>query len=561
MDPFSRKLFKTRDARDQLRGMGGIVASSPVLAQTVQKYKVGGPIRTPSRTGLEQMEADPIRQGRATRIGDRTFVMLPNGVVLDARTQAAASPEETLAVQRRLNAFPERDPVLSEENLAMRVNPSFATDMRDRSFGIGVSDRRPDTSGVDTAPSLTSATDVPVADVSALRTAPNMPAPSGPGDLEGLGLRGMSPERLEAERLATESGGIKELGIDIAEGFTGAVRGAGEYLQRGIGRGLSSMGAPEVGSFFLEGAESTAELSARRQQEEEARDAERAARLAEIDEVRGMETGEPLQFDPARDMPPASAEAPEDKNRPETEGAVETAPVIEEEVVDAPDVEGPASDFDTSYANAMERLGGVMGEGADEDSKKKAMANLAMIGLAIASGQSPDALTNIAQGALTGMQGIQKADAAKEAQRKELELAAVKMAQTADENRLDRENALAVAGIRNASGLDTKTGEVTYRTLFNEAYKVATDLINMPPQVRSGELSPEKYADSIARAALAGSQGAQVSGTVPQVADPGAVDAAIRSRVEAAKDDPNALAAIRQSLVNRKMDPSKYGLK
>ena len=578
MNPLDRKLFKSRDARNTLRGMGGILSSSPELAQTVQKYKDGGPIRTPSRTGLERMEADPIRQGRATRIGDRTFVMLPNGVVLDARTQAAASPEETLAVQRRLNAFPERDPVLSEENLAMRVNPSFETDTRDRAFGIGISDRSlGDPAPLVGAANLPSAEE-PFADISALRTPPNMPPPGTADDLafqrmsvgEATSRRpgfrfsemfpspdiaDMSPERLEAERLAAESGGLKELGLDIVEGITGGVRNTGEFLQRNIGEGLSRMGAPNVGSFFLEGAENTADLSTRRQQEEEARDAERAARIAEIDEIRKVETGEPLQFDPARDMPPARVATPE----PEPE--VEVPAPIEEEVVDTPDVEDPASDFDTSYANAMKRLSGVMGEGADEDSKKKAMANLAMIGLAIAAGQSPDALTNIAQGALTGMQGIQKADAAKEAQRKELELAAIQMAQTADEKRLDRENALAVAGIRNAAGLDTKTGEVTYRTLFNEAYKVATDLINMPPQVRSGELSPEKYADSIARAALAGSQGAQVSGTVPRVADPGAVDAAIRSRVEAAKDDPNALAAIRQSLVSRGMDPSKYGLK
>jgi hypothetical protein len=52
----------------------------------------------------------------------------------------------------------------------------------------------------------------------------------------------------------------------------------------------------------------------------------------------------------------------------------------------------------------MRRLGEATGK-EDKSSRQKAMADLAMIGLAIAAGQSPDALTNIAQGALTGVQG------------------------------------------------------------------------------------------------------------------------------------------------------------
>jgi hypothetical protein len=33
-NPMSRKLFQTREAREKLRGMGGILASSPELSQT-----------------------------------------------------------------------------------------------------------------------------------------------------------------------------------------------------------------------------------------------------------------------------------------------------------------------------------------------------------------------------------------------------------------------------------------------------------------------------------------------------------------------------------------------
>jgi len=80
------------------------------------------------------------------------------------------------------------------------------------------------------------------------------------------------------------------------------------------------------------------------------------------------------------------------------------------------------------------------------------MANLAMIGLAIAAGQSPDALTNIAQGALVGMQGIQKAEAEKKRSARDLRLEAFKMAR--EEVNLNRrlKNALDVAAVRAVTG-------------------------------------------------------------------------------------------------------------
>jgi hypothetical protein len=46
-NPMSRKLFQTREAREKLRGMGGILASSPRLAETVAKFQDGGDITVP----------------------------------------------------------------------------------------------------------------------------------------------------------------------------------------------------------------------------------------------------------------------------------------------------------------------------------------------------------------------------------------------------------------------------------------------------------------------------------------------------------------------------------
>jgi hypothetical protein len=63
--------------------------------------------------------------------------------------------------------------------------------------------------------------------------------------------------------------------------------------------------------------------------------------------------------------------------------------------------------------------------GEDEPTPRDKNMQLAMIGLAIAAGQSPDALTNIAQGALTGLQAISAEEAARRERDRELRTAAV----------------------------------------------------------------------------------------------------------------------------------------
>jgi hypothetical protein len=116
---------------------------------------------------------------------------------------------------------------------------------------------------------------------------------------------------------------------------------------------------------------------------------------------------------------------------------------------------GPAPfDFDASFEQALSRVGRVMGgEGKDEDSRKKAMANLAMIGLAIAAGQSPDALTNIAQGALSGMQAMTAQEARERDLERESRLTALEMTEKA----ADRASAERIAAMRlGTAGEDTR---------------------------------------------------------------------------------------------------------
>ena len=132
MDPLMRKLFQPREAREKLRGMGGIMSSSPQLASTVAKFQQGGPIQSRS-LGMPSAPDAPMPsagRARATRIGDRTFVLTDDGRVLDAQTGAPAPQEVAVEVMRKLNPqLSMMDIVGAEPEYGMGgVNPSFAED-------------------------------------------------------------------------------------------------------------------------------------------------------------------------------------------------------------------------------------------------------------------------------------------------------------------------------------------------------------------------------------------------------------------------------------------------
>jgi hypothetical protein len=99
----------------------------------------------------------------------------------------------------------------------------------------------------------------------------------------GIRLDQVSDQRLEAERLAAESGGVRELATDVAEGVTGAIRSVGTGLTDRIGRGLSIMGATGAGGRMMEQADGLRDLGDQRVEDERLREETRAARVAELD--------------------------------------------------------------------------------------------------------------------------------------------------------------------------------------------------------------------------------------------------------------------------------------
>ena len=131
MDPLMRKLFQPREAREKLRGMGGIMSSSPQLASTVAKFQQGDPIQSRS-LGMPSAPDAPMPsagRARATRIGDRTFVLTDDGRVLDAQTGAPAPQEVAAEVMRRLSPqLRMADIVGAAPDFTGGVNPSFRED-------------------------------------------------------------------------------------------------------------------------------------------------------------------------------------------------------------------------------------------------------------------------------------------------------------------------------------------------------------------------------------------------------------------------------------------------
>jgi hypothetical protein len=290
--------------------MGGIVASSPELASTVQRFQTGGDV-----TGLPpELLSNPSVQRLAARQG-----------LSPAEYLMALSPAEYL-----MGMVPSFEPAPMDD---------FAMEFGDAGTGFP------------------------------------MPPPT-PAEVVGLDMQTATPPVGSSRR----SPGPRP------ERDTAAT----QYL-----RELTNLGdQPPTG---------------RRRQEES---------ITEAEELLEQDTGTPLEIpeDPAELLPPpdplasSAAEAPERTADPMSDAADTTA----DELRDMFGVGRP----DRAPRNRRERveqeldlIKEVFGHRNKDEARERAM-NLAMIGLAIAAGQSPNALTNIAQGALAGTQAMQRSQAA-----------------------------------------------------------------------------------------------------------------------------------------------------
>jgi hypothetical protein len=452
MDPLMRKLFQPREAREKLRGMGGIMSSSPQLASTVAKFNVGGHIQAmpPQRSDLGG--AMPL----ASAIHGPSGMMY--GEMSTQELSALANGGDRLAAE-----------------VLMMLQPPAGEQAGQGSGGFSLSNVGPNLETL-TAPFIGTSRDA-----SAHRSKHSWRT-QNLSEFEREALEdtanGSSPYfTLRACLMQSET-----LSVDVS---------ARQVALRGLD---SAIGATDAGAALLEAYD---------------------AGYYDSNSPRYRDASQPTDSGA-----PAPAETPEDEARrmllrqdrraatPVDEADAD--PVADPETTPDDNQDAPLENldpndpdtFDTTYDKMLTRLQSVMGT-KDEDSRQKAMANLAMIGLAIAAGQSPDALTNIAQGALTGVKAIREDQAAAKEQDKALRMAALNAAlemeqgtrtieATAARDDLKFDRDVVLAGLRGDSGRNPRAIEDFVQNVYTEALKAASGVAR-PDDMVEGE-NPEAYA-------------------------------------------------------------------
>ena len=431
-NPMSRKLFQSREAREKLRGMGGIMASSPELAHTVAKFADGMLVEGPNTALLRQIRGI---QNTTSEMQARNAIVREKLRRMEAARQAAAAnrfdiqaldPSFNLTTIPALDRFgeiedaiaiaqlPEQGPVaptapVGSDGTARERTADAARILIENGMAPAEVQRMID-QGIDLNYLLAQLPPGTVPSIDAER----------PTEIPGAAASDFT----EAEIARANRGEPMTTGTPLFEQSV-------ELLPPGVEPPITEEVRPDRTGRAALLSQMEEEMRNRASQEEVAV-AEERQRAATAATMEAEAKADDRESGPAR-LREAQRRAAEELRRGTSDG-------------DGGAGGGAAPfDFDASFEQALSRVGRVMGgEGKDEDSRKKAMANLAMIGLAIAAGQSPDALTNIAQGALSGMQAMTAQEARERDLERESRLTALEMTEKA----ADRASAERIAAMR-----------------------------------------------------------------------------------------------------------------
>ena len=414
MSVMKRKLFN-REARDELRRMGGIMASSEPLMMAAQGYAPGGMVEPQQvfapRSGLgsnrkytylDFLEEYGLNDSPQAR---EMFVKYQQHL----ESQVASGPLVNPASE---NKFLDQPLEMSEPPMAMDAPSSLPAGTTRPSTpgparGSGLEALRKDSP----YPSSAVMASVPVTPAEELISSASDPAvlaaaqSYGARPSEENALSEMSDTRLEAEARAREKV-LPELGMDILEGTTGAIRGTGSYLTEKLGEGASSIGLPGVGAALVEQSQRIDEISEQRAAEEAAREAETQASVDEVlaEQARRSASGPSTRGGPAvlknaeaageveevveeaaaPVFPPLGQfiDLPGDRGKREKiqEKADEVLPEIDKDIKDADTEEK----FDSVFDKYVKKFTEILGEDEDKAAKDKAFA-MAMFGATYAS--------------------------------------------------------------------------------------------------------------------------------------------------------------------------------
>jgi len=281
----------------------------------------------------------------------------------------------------------------------------------------------------------------------------------------------------------------------------------------------------------------------------------------------------------------AAADAAADADTDTDTDTDTAAPVVTEEVVKkvadpkiqeqaaalAPSPDDTEDDLRTKYEARAKLFQEILGE--DEAGARNKGMDLAMIGLAIMSGQSPNALTNIALGGAAGLKAMSARDeAARERQRLirttalesviDEEAAATDRAATAAEKELDRANVLAAARIR-SSGTATQAAARNLANIADDASKAAGEVYNDPVMRATSDVKMDEKGKPLETESQYRARKALEQQTLAQVMNPAiyGTSPAIKAMVkELLKNNDKSL--VRSELLRKypAINPADYGL-
>ena len=492
MDPFSRKLFKNSGARQRLAQMGGIVASSPELASTVQRFQDGSLVSAEPEyvviiPGLTDRRGMRVRASTLERLGQANPELLQQSQVIDAeiaRQQGvnvgALRPGDAILTRRLMPAAPETTP--------MTVGPE-PTNLPHTGPGMGVRHG--------------SGASGPFASVG---------TPPTPAEAVGT-----PPTPAEAVGLADGTGGVVGAEPTILP-HTGP--GMGVRHASGASGPFASVGTPPTPAeeswlpWFMrmdpEAApyEALERLVFTNRDPAEIRERRLAARapLAPADEPEFDDEGDLLPPPPAREEPepdpePAPTAEPDAEPTPDPMAAAadDTAAELRRTLgLEEPD--SPPRNRRERINQELDLIREVFGHRNRDEARERAM-NLAMIGLAIAAGQSPNALTNIAQGALAGTQAMQRAQEAEREREDALRLRAYEsvLAEEREDRQFGRQIQLAefragLAPPAGTTGIATDPGNLFLTALD----RVRNAGIETPVGMRLMEIEDEREREAFA---------------------------------------------------------------
>ena len=488
MNVLNRKMFVNRDARRKLANMGGILASSPELMQTAQRFQTGGPATVPGFVPFKTktvIMGDPKGGTLYDLYSDGSAILVSTGTRIDPNN---ASNQKFLQMLQRLpdvtntsisqpieeTDIPKLDttPVLNEQLQSkpntVRVTGDenytpTAAELDQQLLDMGAPDKRFDFVSMDEI--YGDREDLkPMTRTEAMVKSGQLPDSSKiedkPGtlmdDLYRLGIDatnvlraggidyGNRPVSTETADRINQRFVASPLDSDMSTATANKSTSTDtDKVETATNKGYYvSPGVKAIKGFFGFGDDKEKEEKKKTKKTKEVEIADDADADLDKPGERGFTPGEDDTIAALEEIA-TSDKTPEKK----VEG-------IREKIF------GPNVDSQTAIAQYQTKFNDILGE--DRDLNEEKWHTLAMIGFAIAAGEDPNALTNIANGLLEGTKMAREDRATRQARKDKINMLALEQFFADERLRKELEGRETVANIqasaRSKDYLETSDG-------------------------------------------------------------------------------------------------------